>query len=172
MSLEVPRFCFQAFCKVIESLGASPLFGFDNAQVAVSVGDAILLRDGLEVVLGGAVVSFFVEYQCILEGAQPRLKLQHLRRRLRKEVQLRRVFNLCAPLRHPLVAELGRADREFQYLRHGLLACEIRMTRIATKEKFLLESGEFDERTRALFIPSGPGNRQRAKSAIDVPGHW
>src|SRR5690349_380665 len=64
----------------IESFNAIALLGFDDAQVAMGIGGAVLLLDGPGVKFSRTLVPPFVEHQRLLERTQARGKLEDLRR--------------------------------------------------------------------------------------------
>jgi len=70
MRFRVTRIVFQRGRKTIKRFGRVSFLRFDNAEIAIGIGDAILLFNRLPVQLGGFQVPAFVQHQRLLKATQ------------------------------------------------------------------------------------------------------
>src|SRR3954447_10458890 len=90
------------------------LFRLDDSQIAKSVGDAVLLIDCPFVQFSRSRISPFVREEGLLEWSQVRREIEDLRGRLRKQIQLVRVFgNFATAPFDTTVTWFGRLNRKF-----------------------------------------------------------
>ena len=115
MRFDVAWIVFEAGGEAIECFGCVAALGFKDAEVAESVGNAVLLVDGFGVKFGGARVAAFIAEERLLERAEAGGEFQDLRGRCGEEVKLVRVLGCLdfATFADAAVTELGCFDREF-----------------------------------------------------------
>src|SRR5438105_3971459 len=84
MRFGMPRVVFQGVCKTVKGFDRVPVVRLDNAQVAISISNAVLPLNRFVVKLSSACVFPFIQHECHFEKTPSSSEVEDLCFRLRK----------------------------------------------------------------------------------------
>src|SRR6185503_3982438 len=113
MRFGMSRIVLQASRETTKRFRGVSLLRLDDAQIAIGVGDAVLVFNRLGVELRSFLVAAFIQHQRLLKRAKLWNKAQNLRGGLGEEMQLVRIFSGSRALLDARVTELRSLSREF-----------------------------------------------------------
>ena len=99
--------------KQSKALAVLSLLRFDNAQVAIGIGNAILLFNGLAIEVSGLRISSLIQHERLLEATQVGLELQNLRGGPGETNGVDPGFSRFRTFLNALEAKLRRLNRKF-----------------------------------------------------------